>query len=80
MATDLIQTLYARIPERLLVSGDGMTWYACYDNDLCILSNASGELEAFCYDDKGEYRDVRRHITENYNVRKAKVSRYDEHN
>ncbi len=70
--------LYESSPDRLLVSEEFDVWYAFYDDELSVLSNATGDLVAYSYDDKSEYREVRRFIVEEYHVRDAKVHQYDE--
>ena len=72
------QRLYESIPDRLYKGSDGQTWYACYDSPFCILTNAGGDMKAFCYSSKSEYRDVRRSIVTDYGLREVKVDKYDE--
>lgn len=61
-----------------MVHRDSETWYAFYDKALSILTNADGDLRSFSYDTKSEYRDVRRYIIEEYNLKDTKVYTYDE--
>ena len=70
--------LYGQTPDRLLVHHDSETWYAFYDKALSILTNADGDLRSFSYDSKSQYRDVRRHVIEEYNLVDTKVYIYDE--
>ncbi|MEL0098361.1 MAG: hypothetical protein VW907_02260 [Opitutae bacterium] len=71
--------LYEQAPDKLYTSRDRQTWYACYDDELCLLTNAGGELKAYCYDSKPEYRDIRSKIIEAYNLRRSKVIEYEEY-
>ena len=70
--------LYGLAPDRLLVSHDFDVWYAFYDDELSVLSNASGTLESYSYENKSEYREVRRFIMEEYPVKETNVYTYDE--
>jgi hypothetical protein len=70
--------LYGQTPDKLLVHHNSGTWYAFYDKALSILTNANGDLRSFSYDSKSEYRDVRRYVTEEYNLVDNKVYSYDE--
>ena len=69
--------LYESSPDRLLVSDEFDVWYAFYDDELSVLSNSTGELVSYSYQDKSEYREVRRFIVEEYPVRDAKGHQYD---
>jgi|TARA_R110000803_G_scaffold37598_8_gene81071 hypothetical protein len=69
--------LYESSPDRLLVSDEVDVWYAFYDDELSVLSNSTGELVSYSYQDKSEYREVRRFIVEEYPVRDAKGHQYD---
>lgn len=61
--------LYQQVPDRLYIaSSDYLTWYAVYEREMCILTNASGCLEAYCYPNKTEFRDVRRFIVQEYDL------------
>lgn len=73
----LEEDLYESVPDRLYYDRSYTTWYACYDNDMCVLTNSTGILESFCYSSKGEYRDVRRTIVEEYDLKQVKQI-YDE--
>ena len=73
-----VDDLYETAPDRLLTCYAGDTWYAFYDYDLAVLSNAAGDLVAYYYSDKTEYRAVRRFITETYNVKETSVTNHDE--
>lgn len=70
--------LYGLTPDKLMVHRASETWYAFYDKALSILTNADGDLRSFSYDTKSEYRDVRRYIIEEYNLKDTKVFTYDE--
>jgi hypothetical protein len=70
--------LYGMLPNKLLVSDEFGVWYAFYNNDLSVLSNATGELLSYTYDDKSQYREVRRFITEEYAVKEAKAYQHGE--
>ncbi len=61
-----------------MVHHDSEAWYAFYDKALSILTNADGDLHSFSYDTKSEYRDVRRYIIEEYNLKDTKVYTYGE--
>lgn len=74
----LEQQLYESLPDRLYTAPSGEIWYACYDNSFCILTNAGGQLESFCYTNKSEYRDVRRQIVNEYRLREVRIDNYDE--
>lgn len=69
--------LYESSPDRLLVSDEVDVWYAFYDDELSVLSNSTGELVSYSYQDKSEYREVRRFIVEEYPVQDAKGHQYD---
>jgi len=73
MLMPIAQQLYQIIPDRLYMHYGCETWYAFYDYDLCVLTNSEGKLEAFCYDTKSEYRDVRRLIVQNYDLKQVKL-------
>jgi len=70
--------LYGMAPDKLLVSDDFTVWYAFYDDELSVLSNAEGTLKAYSYDNKSEYREVRRFIKEQYPVKETNAYTYDE--
>jgi hypothetical protein len=80
MNTELEETLYAKVPDRLYWHSNREAWYACYDSELCILTNASSKLEAYCYNSKPEYRDARSAMVEAYKLRKGKVHYFDDEN
>jgi len=80
MNTEIAKTLYARVPDRLYWHSNREAWYACYDSELCILTNASSKLEAYCYTTKPEYRDARSKIVDEYNLRKGKVHSFNDEN
>lgn len=69
--------LYGTVPDKLYTSKQFDAWYAFYDIELCILTNAGDSLEIFCYQDKSEYRDVKRLILSEYNVREVKLDHFD---
>jgi len=73
----LEEDLYESVPDRLYYDRSYTTWYACYDSDMCVLTNSTGSLESFCYSSKSEYRDVRRTIVEEYDLKQVKQI-YDE--
>lgn len=65
----LEESLYEQMPDKLFIRKGTESWYAFYDDALCILTNATGMLESYCYDSKPEYRSVRRHIVNEYGLR-----------
>jgi len=73
MLTSIEQQLYQIAPDRLYMHDGYETWYAFYDYDLCVLKNSGGELAAFCYDTKSEYRDMRRMVIEEYDIKQVNV-------
>lgn len=70
--------LYEIAPDRLFWHRDGQTWYACYDDTLCMLTNASGTLESYCYDNKIEYREARTFMVEKYGLKRGKVLAFND--
>lgn len=73
MLTTIAQQLYQIAPDRLYINTEHETWYAFYDYDLCILTNGCGGVDAFCFDTKTEYRDVRRMMIEEYNIKQVNL-------
>lgn len=60
--------LYEITPDCVFLAPDGYTWYAAYESCKTFLTNASGELEAYSYPDKSEFREVRRFIIKEYDL------------
>jgi len=60
--------LYQLPPTTTYLAPDGYTWYACYDDQLSILTNADGCLAVYSYPDKTEFRGVRRTIVNDYGL------------
>ena len=68
------QSLYETVPDRIYVGPNAEEWYAFYDDDFAILTNAAdNRLKVYQYDNKGEYRDVRRTIVDQYALRQIPV-------
>lgn len=67
----LTEILYEQYPDRLYFDDRMEVWYAFYDNELTILSNATGTLESFTYGNKPEYREVRSVIVDTYPIRQV---------
>ena len=67
------EDLYSEVPVRLYGTTVSDVWYAFYEKELCILTNANGHLSSYCYDSKEEYRDVRSFIIEEYNLVRLEI-------
>lgn len=74
----LEEELYGQMPDKLFISKGTEFWYACYDDALCILTNAEGFMQAYCYDEKPEYRSVRRHIVNEYRLREIRPVEFED--
>ena len=72
------ERLYEMQPDKLYCSDKFDAWYAFYDIELCALTNASGKLDVFSYEDKAEYREVRRLILNEYGVREVVRTNFDD--
>lgn len=72
------ESLYETRPDKLYVSKEFDAWYAFYEIELCILTNADGDLAAYCYDEKSDYRDARRFILTEYNVKEEILHSYED--
>lgn len=57
--------LYGKDPDRLLLS-ENSVWYAFYDNHKSILTNVSGDIACYTYDNKTDYREIRSYIASTY--------------
>jgi len=74
-----VEELYSQSPDRLYVSRDRNTWYACYDSQLCILTNAGSDyMRAFCYENKSDFREIRNMIVEEYGLLRERVVSFDD--
>jgi len=75
---EFVEYLYNMRPDRIYWHRNGESWYACYDDWLCLLTNASGKLESYCFDNKVEYREARTIIVEKYNLKRGKVATFND--
>jgi len=69
---DMSTYLYGKDPDRIFFS-DMDVWYAFYDNHKSILTNVTGEVSCYTYDNKTDYREVRGHIASTYPGEMKKV-------
>lgn len=73
--SDFAQELYFTAPDKVYSSKG--SWYAMFDDQLSILTNANMSIRAFTYADKADYREAKRFIINTYELEAMTQEFYD---